>query len=169
MKEQWKILEKYPNYSVSNTGRVKNHITGRVLKSNISRVGYHRVGLYPNSRGLSGPDYVVIHRLVAIYFLKNSEKLPQVNHLDGDKGNNRASNLEWCTASRNIKHSYDMGLNVFPRGSRHFASKIEESDVREIRKRCLLGHRQKDIAKDFGINQQNVSLISRGIAWSHVT
>jgi hypothetical protein len=47
-----------------------------------------------------------IHQLVAQTFIDNSNKLPQVNHIDGNKQNNRVDNLEWCTPSENKLHSY---------------------------------------------------------------
>lgn len=51
--------------------------------------------------------HIQAHRIVALIFISNPKKLPQVNHNDGDKENNARSNLKWCSASDNSKHSYD--------------------------------------------------------------
>lgn len=51
-----------------------------------------------------------LHRLVAQAFIPNPNNLEQVNHIDGDKKNNKVSNLEWCSQSQNVQHAYDNGL-----------------------------------------------------------
>jgi hypothetical protein len=170
MTEEWKKIVEYPNYSVSNLGRVRNDVRGRIRKTTISKVGYERIGLRPSKNpNTHQPDYKVLHRLVAKAFIDNPLNLPQVNHIDGNKLNNRPANLEWCTPSHNIQHSYDIGLNIHTHGSKHFASKITEEDVKKIRSLYKSGEFfQYEIAGMFGINQQNVSLICSGKAWAHV-
>ena len=51
-----------------------------------------------------------VHRLVALYFLENPNKYPDINHKNGIKDDNRAENLEWCSKSMNMRHAYDTGL-----------------------------------------------------------
>lgn len=51
-----------------------------------------------------------IHRLVAVHFIPNTIDNEQVNHIDGNKENNCVSNLEWCSQTENMKHSYRIGL-----------------------------------------------------------
>lgn len=106
--EIWKLVADYPNYSVSNYGRVRNNKTGYILKPLEVGFGYVVVELCNKN----GPKSKKIHRLVAEAFLPNPDKKPQVNHIDGNKKNNRLDNLEWVTASENMKHSYDSKIRV---------------------------------------------------------
>lgn len=113
MIEEWKIV--YVNgeatkYSVSNLGRLRNdknfmsvHVTGNVYRS---------ITLRFNKKSIA----TRLHRIVAECFIPNPNNLPQVNHINGIKGDNRAINLEWCTAKQNIIHSFDNGLCVRPKG-----------------------------------------------------
>ena len=105
--EIWKDIDDYPNYQVSNLGRVKNKTADRILKPFLVGQGYYCVALYRNN--VSRFHY--IHRLVGSAFLDKCEDKPVINHKDGNRTNNIVSNLEWCTQSENIQKAYDMGLN----------------------------------------------------------
>ncbi len=110
-------IKGYPNYRISDYGDVKslsiNKQLGKakfkspeiILKPRILNSGYKYVDLGVGSR-------FMIHRLVAIAFLKNPENKRTVNHKDGDKFNNHVSNLEWATHSENHKHAYASGLKI---------------------------------------------------------
>lgn len=80
--------------------------TGLVLKPRISKHGYYYVNIYKNNNRKT----VKNHRLVAEAFIPNPENKPEVNHKDGDKLNNKISNLEWVTSSENIYHAVHTGL-----------------------------------------------------------
>lgn len=102
MNEEWKIINEFPNYAVSNTGEVKNINTGRVLKPGTLRYGYKLVWLYVDRKRYGRQ----IHRLVAKAFVPNPENKPEVNHINGITNDNRAENLEWCTHSENNLHAF---------------------------------------------------------------
>lgn len=92
--EIWKDAPGFPGYQVSNAGRVRSFY--RVLAPD-SVKGYYRVRLYKNNRVYR----IFIHRLVAMAFVPNPDGLPQINHKNEIKTDNRAENLEWCTAKYN--------------------------------------------------------------------
>ena len=91
----------FPNYTVSSKGEVFN-ARGMRLKPDVSKNGYLRVSL---SYGDAKHKRCLVHRLVAKAFIANPGNLPQVNHINGDKADNRVENLEWCTALQNLNHS----------------------------------------------------------------
>ena len=74
----------------------------------------------------------LVHRLVAETFLPNPQNLPQINHIDGNKMNNKLENLEWCTCSQNQYHAFENGLK--PRNFNHCNSKLKLEDVLYIKK-----------------------------------
>lgn len=86
---------------------------GKFLKPSLKK-GYEFVCL---CKGSSTKQFVV-HRLVASAYLPNLFDLPQVNHKDSNKLNNHVSNLEWCDASYNKKHSWDSGTSFVTEAKR---------------------------------------------------
>lgn len=111
--EQWIPVADYPAYEVSSLGKVRNASTRHVLKPAPNSKGYLCVLLYQGSK--ASRKTFLVHRLVAQAFLPNPSHLPQVNHLNGQKGDNKAVNLEWCTQSHNMKHAFATGLVIPPR------------------------------------------------------
>lgn len=106
--EIWKDTYIYgEQYQVSNTGVVRNKITGHILKPQLDNKGYLRVRMSLHDKKATAK----VHRLVAVAFIPNPEDKPQVNHIDGDKRNNNVSNLEWATNGENQIHAYKIGLN----------------------------------------------------------
>ena len=107
MKEIWKDIEGFEGrYKVSNHGKVKSlarisdqgkPLEERILKEDVDRRGYAQVTLY---KGAIKKRFKV-HRLVAIHFIDNLLNLPQINHIDEDKNNNKSDNLEWCNQMYN--------------------------------------------------------------------
>ena len=97
--EIWKDVKGYEGkYKVSNQGRVYSILSHKYLSQTIVGKGYLRVFLWHD--GIRKGE--LVHRLVAIHFLDNPNRLPQVNHIDEDKENNCADNLEWIDAKGNM-------------------------------------------------------------------
>ena len=107
MAEIWRQVDSFENYEVSNHGSIRNRKTARVLRQH-NRNGYKSVVLYSEGRW----SRLSVHRLVAVAFIPNSNNLPQVNHIDGDKTNNHAENLEWCTGFENQQHRVNVLLKA---------------------------------------------------------
>lgn len=104
--EKWKSVPGYEGlYIVSNGGRVYGVKKRKMLTPAVMSKGYMMVTLWKENTQRS----YLVHRLVASVFIKNPQSLPQVNHKDGNKFNNFASNLEWTTCQENIVHSVSIG------------------------------------------------------------
>lgn len=101
--EEWKQIKDYPNYSVSNLGNIRNDKTGVILSDRIRGKGYKSVALY--KKGCKGKQTnLSTHRLVAIHFIPNPDDLPQVDHIDNNKSNNKVTNLRWVDNSFNQRN-----------------------------------------------------------------
>lgn len=175
--EIWKDIEDYEGfYQVSNLGRVKrlqhttkawnrHKVCNRNLPEKVLKLGNDKDGY--KVVGLKGKSFRV-HRLVAITFLGKSE-LPQVNHKNLNKADNRVDNLEWCSHSYNQIHSYDvLGTSVI-KGENNPNSKLNEKQVLKIKEMLECGISQVDIAKFIGVSSACIGAVKLGYTWTHVT
>lgn len=121
MKEVWKPIKEFEGkYEVSNFGKVRS--IDRLVKGTNGKVqrrkgmtktqkhdkdGYLVVNLYTPK----GNRPKKVHRLVANAFIDNPNNKPEINHIDGNKENNHANNLEWTTRAENMKHFSISGLS----------------------------------------------------------
>ncbi len=93
-------------YFASEDGEIWSSKTKRKLKKATTKYGYEVISATFGSR--KSIKQFRVHRLIAITFLDNPLNKPQVNHINGIKNDNRLENLEWCTASENEHHSYNI-------------------------------------------------------------
>ncbi len=167
--EIWKDIPGYEGlYQVSNIGCVKSYskvvrsrggfrtIPQKLLtpQTNKKKYFYYFVRLYKN--GIVKPFFV--HRLVALAFIPNPQNLPQVNHKDGNKYNNKVENLEWCTASENMRHAFVSGLK-YPKITHYRGVKAfrlsDNSFVGEF-------NSQHEAAKKLGLNVAHICSVLHG-------
>lgn len=107
----WKDIEGFDNYEVSTEGEVRNKKYNRLLTPSPGAGGYLRVNLRKDKK--SYPYY--IHRLVALAFLEGEG---EVNHIDGNRTNNKVENLEWTTHQQNVQHAFTVLHRTPSRGEK---------------------------------------------------
>lgn len=95
-------------YWISSLGNILSTKLKKERKIVLDHAGYGRLTLQYSSKGFK--QTWMAHRLIAIYFIPNPLNLPEVNHKNGIKADNRVANLEWCTAKENTDHAFDTGL-----------------------------------------------------------
>jgi hypothetical protein len=101
--ENWKTINNFPNYEVSDYGNVRVKETKYIMKPFTNEAGYLRISI---SNDTCKRKKFYIQRLVAIEFLTNLENKPTVNHINGIRRDNRISNLEWSTMSEQNIHKH---------------------------------------------------------------
>ena len=150
-KEEWRPVEEYPGYYVSDKGRVIGK-KGTILKQVSKDNDYLIVGVCRDKKCKSA----YVHRLVAQAFIPNPEEKPFVNHIDGDKTNNSVNNLEWVTAWENSDHAYRNGLSSWK-------VKLYPEQIEEIRRRRMNGESSVSLAKDFNVSPISIRRHCEGI------
>lgn len=170
-------------YEVSDHGRVRSldrvairadgkplTVRGRVLTAKPNGRGYPRLTLCHNGAS----TWVTVHSLVARAFLRRPPRGISsrregfvVNHKDGNKTNNHATNLEYITSVANISHARASGA-LSAKGVRNNKAKLTEDDVREMREAYSRGIVQVDLAARYGVNQTTVSCIVTRKTWAHL-
>lgn len=168
--EVWKTIEEFPDYSVSNRGRVRRDTRcnrspyGGPIKPWVTNKWYLIVALCIGGivRKLS------VHRLVAKAFLETKSRNETVNHKNGVKTDNSIDNLEWSSYGENNKHAYDFLGKSQPCGESHYRSKITGEDVKAIRKRHVNGETFTDISKSYGMGPRAISYIAKRQTWKHI-
>lgn len=168
MEEQWRPIDDFPKYEISNMGRVKslnyNHTkVKKVLKIHSGNNGYLMVTLYD----IQGKAYLkAIHRLVATTFIPNPQNFRCVNHKDENKHNNCVTNLEWCTDKYN--HNYGTKpnrLSIAMTNNPNFTKAVYQLDKlgNIINEYSSLTH----ASKATGIKICNIGQVCLGLKYRH--
>lgn len=164
--EVWRDIKGYEGlYQVSNMGRIKRlertffdksghkqHPKERILKPKTEQNGYLRVIL---CNGSGKRKTLLVHRLVCEAFHENSENKPYVNHIDENKANNKASNLEWCTVTENINHGTH-NARVAKSLSKSVGQYTTDGKLIKV------WQSTNEVERQLGFSHQSISAVSRG-------
>lgn len=159
MDEIWKDIDGFNGiYKISNTGKVKSlhQKKERILLPRENK-GYLEVSLQLHSK----TSYRMIHRLVAEAFIENTNNLPQVNHIDGDKRNNCVENLEWVTPSENMLHSFRTLGRKSPNLGKFGAKNHRSRPVICIESNVIYSG-LREAERETGINSAEISMCCKG-------
>ena len=174
--EIWKSINNYPNYEISNLGRIKSleryvkHskkglriVKEKILKTPI-RNGYFYIELY-DINGISKKHN--IHRLLAVAFIPNPDNLPIVEHLNDIKTDIRLENLVWSTLKSNSNRCVLNNRDNPTTGEKHGLSKLTEKQVLEIRK---IGRTMSEskIGLIYGVERKCINNILNRKSWRHI-
>jgi hypothetical protein len=118
-------------YIIAIDGSITSKYNDKIMSTYKDKKGYHHITLHVSLKPQIRKTFLV-HRLVAKEHLPNPLNLPQVNHKDGNKSNNKASNLEWCTGQQNVAHS--VLHKLIPVAQQKVNSKCSVEDILEMRK-----------------------------------
>lgn len=173
--EIWKEVIDFPDYSISNTGKIyfngktiidiygkKREYKPHYINQSVNSSNYKKVVLRQNGKSIN----LYVHRLMAQHFIPNPQNLPCVNHKDGNKWNNNISNLEWCTVSENSKHAFDNNLRTISIFNKYKVKEntrsLDEADIIAINVLNKKGVPKKDIAKLFNVYDSVICDLTNG-------
>jgi hypothetical protein len=155
-----RLLERKTCEQSQNRKDRKKSLPGRILNQRI-RAGYFSVVLRKNKKSVD----CVVHRFVAKYFVTNPKKLPEVNHIDGNKTNNVYTNLEWTDTRGNTTHAYNIGLAKS--GERSASAKLTDNQVLKIKNlRGIISG--AELGRKYGVCKGTIYNIWSGLSWKRV-
>lgn len=155
--EEWRPCPGWSRYEVSSWGRIRNRLKGRILAKFVNcRTGRLFVSIYSDARKLKSQRSAP---LIAAAFVGPRPPGKQIDHINGNKWDERAENLQFVTQSENVQRSYDLGLHPV-RSSK--AGWLGEKGHDQIRALAREGWSQVQIARLLGCNNSSVSKILSG-------
>ena len=153
----WKQIPSFPDYEINKRGSIRKD--GKPIKLGKTYDGYVRCVLKKDGRSYSR----TAHPLVLDAFVGPRPPKHDACHSDGNPANNRLENLRWDTRKNNVADSIRHGTNQ--RGTRHWASRLTEEQVLEIRKEYASGISGLKLAKKYGVCKATVYHILSGAKW----
>jgi len=157
------VWKKSPNgeYWVSERGDIYVIRTGYKLNIKPCKLsGYYKIG--------KDTGFYSLHRLVYASFVGDIPEGMQINHIDGDKGNNHISNLELCTARENVQHAHATGLASGHVGEDNGNAKVTESDILGMYELFKQGYTNDFVGNLYGLHSRYISLVRHGKRWKHL-
>lgn len=154
-------------YLIDEEGNIWSPYKKDFLSPSPTKKGYYRIVLQTTE----GKKTFQLHRLVLETFnpIDNSKEM-EVNHIDGDKSNNKLENLEWCIGSFNVRHCLETGLKIPARGEQVGSNKLTEKEVMEI---CELLKNSnlslREIGEKYQVSRYCIHDIKRKKSWSWLT
>lgn len=132
-------------YGVTSHGRIYGYKSRKWLSPRISYRGYYLIRLLKDRV----PHEHSLHRVVGQAFIPNPKDKPQINHIDGNKLNNHVDNLEWCTASENMQHCQEQGLNKCLK-----LSAAQKKEIKELY--ASRSYSLSQLGEMYGVTHQNI-------------
>ena len=152
--EEFRDLKGFENYQISNLGRIYSKKRRTCLKvKRLGNSGYYQVRLSKDGSYV----YKNLHRLIAETFIPNPNNLRTVNHINGNKLDNRISNLEWADDSTQQHHAYLTGLK---HSTQHILS---EKEILEVYKKYFENNQSiYSLAKEYNTRKQQIAKLVKG-------
>ena len=157
-------------YRIYEDGRIQNETNGKWIRGTSITKNNRYVKVHLGSDHVS--KFIPLHKLVATIFVPNPHNYPQINHMDGNRYNNSASNLEWCTAKHNIRHCRDNGFHMDQYGEMIGTHKLTEEEAKFIYSFRASGLTPTQFLRRYQqieISRCVVKNIWKGKSWAKVT
>ncbi len=181
MTEIWRDIPGWKGmYQASNLGRIKSlaryivtvkgtkyPIEEKILKGHVDTKGYIQVEFKRNRRR----HIIALHRLIALAFIPNPENKPQINHINGNKTDNRIENLEWCTGSENVRHAWNNRLNHALHGEQHPNAKLTNEQAKWVKEHYIPRDKEYGVnamARKFNVSTTPIYNILKKKGWKHI-